>query len=103
MGICFLSNRAEICTVTHEIIIYRLVVRSHAFDAYLEEILFWRENGRGCQGVWDLKLVQSVDPLGQPLYRKRVFEISGPEPPLRGFIISQEEYCGQSLLFKMIL
>ena len=68
--------------VTLETIIYQLVVRNQAFDAFLKEILFlagklaWLPRGLGPQNPTK-KLAQWVDLLGQPLSLKHVF---GPDP-----------------------
>ena len=71
--------------VTQETIIYRLVGGNHVFDAFLKEILFlagkWAWAPRGLVPKDPTKkLAQWLDLLVQPLSRKHVFEIFGPEP-----------------------
>ena len=54
--------------VTHETIIYRLVMKNNDFDAFFEKSYFWRENGRGRHGgaKWSgaSRPDQKVGPLG---------------------------------------
>ena len=59
----FLSNRAAFFLVTQETIIYRLMMRNHDFDAFLEKIVFL---------------------VGQPLSLKLVFNKFESETPLKG-------------------
>ena len=59
--------------------IYRLVVRNHDFDAFLKEILFLVGNGRGRHGGAEGSVTSGPDLLGQPLSRKHVFKLFGPE------------------------
>ena len=61
--------------VTQETIIYRLVVRNHAFDAFFKEILFWRENGLFGSTVISKYMFSKFSDLNQPPTRH-------PPPPL---------------------
>ena len=73
--------------VIQETIIYRLVMRNRDFDAFLENILFWRENGRGrrhgTKGSGASRPDQRVGQMGQPfgstVNSKTSFKNFGPE------------------------
>ena len=76
MGIClwaklshFSTNRAEICygnSGDYYLVIYRLVVRKHVFDAILK-IYFWWEMGVATKGSGISRPDQKVDQMGGPV------------------------------------
>ena len=76
-----LSNGLKFFMVMQDIIIYRLAMRSHDFDAS-KKSYFWQGNRRGCHGGGKGPLIW-VDLLGQPLLsRKTVFKNVVPKTPL---------------------